>query len=84
MKTRITLILEPGSVKFLDDLAHRCRTSRSAALEYIIQQYMCRSQEEQLARLAEEFFADPETPEEVRERRGWQKLSAEVLARESD
>jgi len=34
--------------------------------------------------LAEEFFAELETPEEARERRAWQKLSTEVLARESD
>lgn len=84
MKTRITLTLEPGSVKFLDELAHRCKTSRSAALEYIIQEHMRRYREEELTRLAEEFFAEPETPEEARERRAWQKLSTEVLARESD
>jgi len=84
MKTRITLTLELRSVKFLDELAHRCKTSRSAALEYIIQEYMRRYQEEEFTHLAEEFFAEPETPAEAAERRAWHKLGAEVLARESD
>ena len=33
-----------------------------------------------LARLAQEFFSEAETPEEIAERRAWQKLSLEVLA----
>ncbi len=82
MKTRITLSLDPHSVAFLDELARRRKLSRSAALEHILQEHMRWCEEEELARLAEEFFAEPQTPEEADERRAWQKLIMEVLARD--
>ncbi|MCI2430370.1 ribbon-helix-helix protein, CopG family [Candidatus Acetothermia bacterium] len=84
MKTRVTLTLDPHSVRFLDELARRRRLSRSAALEHILQEHMRCCEEEELANLAEKFFAEPEMPTEADERRAWQKLSTEVLARGSD
>lgn len=84
MKARITLTLDPHSVEFLDELARRRKLSRSAALEHILREHIRCCEEEELARLAAEFFAEPETPAEAAERRAWQQLSAEVLARETD
>lgn len=84
MKARVTLTLDPHSVEFLDELARRHKTSRSAALEHILQEHIRCCEEERLTSLAEEFFAESETLEEADERRVWQKLSAEVLARGSD
>jgi len=82
MKARVTLTLDPEYVKFLDELARRRGTSRSAALEALLHEQLLRQEEEELAKMAQEFFSEAETPEELAERRAWEKLSLEVLARD--
>ncbi|MBI1741510.1 ribbon-helix-helix protein, CopG family [Candidatus Acetothermia bacterium] len=84
MKSRVTLTLNPKSIEFLDTLARRQKTSRSAALEALLQEHFSRREEEELAQLAQEFFATPELTEEIAERRAWEKLGLEVLSREDD
>lgn len=84
MKARVTLTLDPECVEFLDELAQRRGTSRSAALEALLREQLLRQEEEELDRLAQQFFAEAETAEEAAERRAWEKLSLEVLARGND
>jgi metal-responsive CopG/Arc/MetJ family transcriptional regulator len=84
MKARVTLTLDPECVEFLDELARRRGTSRSAALEALLREQLLHREEEELDRLAQEFFAEAETAEEAAERCAWEKLSLEVLSRDGD
>jgi len=83
MKLRVTFTLERTSIKLLDDLARRQKTSRSVALEALLQEHFHRCEEEGLVQLAREFFTAPESAEEIAERRDWEKLTLEVLASDS-
>ena len=84
MKERVTLTLDRECVEYLDELASRQRRSRSAMLEALIKEHLKKKRDEELARLAKEFFAEPESPEEAEERVDWQKLAMEVLARNDE
>lgn len=84
MRARVTVTLAPECLAFLDQLARRQRTSRSAALEALLQEQLRRREEEELTCLAQEFFAEPEATEEQEEQRAWEKLGLEVLARDDE
>jgi len=80
----MTVTLHLECVTFLDQLARQQKMSRSAVLDALLKEHLRRWEEEKLACLAQEFFAEPETTEEREERRAWEKLSLEVLAHEDE
>ena len=82
MKQRVTLTLENELVVYLDQVATEAKQSRSAAAELIIRDYLKHRRQAELARQAAVFFAQPETPEEAKERADWETLSLEVLSRD--
>ena len=82
MKECVTLTLEREYLEYLDDLARQAGWSRSTALEALIREHLHRHPEVELARLAAEFFARPETLEEAAEREDWESLGMEVLGRD--
>lgn len=82
MKQRVTLTLENELIAYLDLVATEAKRSRSAVAELIINDYLKRRRQAELARQAATFFAQPEAHEETEERADWEALSLEVLSRD--
>lgn len=66
------------ALRFVDRQAGKHARSRSAVIESLIQTSRQRDRDEELSRLAKEFFASPPAPEEDEERRQWLELSMET------
>ena len=83
MKRRVTLTLDREAVSYLEEMAAQERKSRSAMAELILLDFVRRQRQLELARQAAAFFAQPESADEADERADWERLSLEVLCRES-
>lgn len=80
---RVTLTLDVEAVSYLDEIAAREQKSRSAMAELILTGFARQQRRIELARQAAAFFAQPESADEAEERAAWERLSMEVLGRES-
>jgi predicted transcriptional regulator len=83
MKQRVTLSLDAEAVSGLNEIAAREQKSRSAVAEAILLDFARQQRCVELARQAEAFFGQPESADETEERAAWERLSMEVLSRES-
>ena len=82
MKKRLTISISKQSLDYVVRSVGKRGTSRSAVVESFIRESLEGRREERLARLAKEFFAQPESPEEAEERNGWVKASMETQKRD--
>ncbi len=71
MKPRVTITISRPSLRYVDRLVGKRGASRSQVVESFIVEEQQRRREQELARLAKEFFAQPESAEETQEKRGW-------------
>ena len=83
MKQRVTLTLDTEAVSYLDKVATQEQKSRSAMAEVILMGFIHQQQRGALGRQAAAFFAQPQSADEAEERADWERLSMEVLSRES-
>lgn len=83
MKQRVTLALDVEAVSYLDEMAAQEQKSRSAMVQLILVDFIRQQRRVKLARQAAAFFAQPESADEAEERADWERLSLEVLSRES-
>ena len=83
MKQRVTLALDREAVFYLDEIAAQEQKSRSAMAELILVDFIRQKRRVELTRQAAAFFAQPESADEAEERADWERLSMEVLSRES-
>lgn len=83
MKQRVTLALDVEAVSYLDEMAAQEQKSRSAMAESILLDFIRQQRRVELARQAAAFFGQPESTDEAEERADWERLSLEVLSRES-
>lgn len=66
------------TLRFVDRQVGKRARSRSAVIESLIRTSRQRDRDEELSRLAKEFFASPPTAEEDEDRRHWLELSMET------
>jgi hypothetical protein len=66
------------TLRFVDRQVGKRARSRSGVIESLIQTSRQRDRDQELSRLAREFFASPPTPEEDQERAQWLELSMET------
>ena len=78
MKPRVTITIAKDLLVYVDRSAGKKGASRSEVIESLLRDSQRRRREEELASRAKEFFAQPETAEEVEERQDWLKMSAET------
>ena len=78
MKPRVTITIAKDLLVYVDRSVGKRGASRSEVIESLLRESQRRRREEDLARRAKEFFAEPETVEEREERQDWLKLSAET------
>ena len=83
MKQRVTLTLDAKAVSDLDEIAAREQKSRSAMAELVLTGFVRERRRVGLERQAAAFFAQPESADEAEERAAWERLSMEVLSRET-
>jgi len=79
----VTLTLDTGAVSCLDEIATQEQKSRSAMAELILTGFIHQQHRGALGRQAAAFFAQPPGADEAEERADWERLSMEVLSRES-
>jgi hypothetical protein len=78
MKAHVTISLAKDALLYVDKSVGKRGSSRSRVIESLIRTQQSK-REEELRELAQEFFSQPETPEEAEERRHWWRLSQETL-----
>ena len=79
MKAHVTISLAKDALLYVDKSVGKAGSSRSRVIECLIRDSQQSKREEELRELAQEFFSQPETPEEAEERRHWWRLSQETL-----
>lgn len=82
MKKRLTISISKQSLDYVERSVGKRGTSRSAVVESFIRESLERRREERLARLAKEFFAQPESQEETEAKDDWLKASMETQKRD--
>lgn len=79
MKKRVTISISDEALSYVDKYARKRGASRSRAIESLIEETHRRKREEELARLAKDFFAKEESQEERAEREDLLKMSLGAL-----
>ena len=79
MKRRVTISISNEALTHVDRYVRKIGASRSRAIESLIEETHRRKQEEELARLAKDFFAKEESQEERSEREDLLKMSLGTL-----
>ena len=74
----MTISLTNETLRFVDRQAGKRARSRSAVIESLIQESRRRTREDELGRLAKEYFASVPAPEETEEREHWLEMSLEA------
>ena len=82
MKGRVTITVSRQVLRYVDRVAGQRRSSRSAVVESFIRESQQHRKQEDLARMAREFFAAPQLEEEKQEREVWATASLETLKRD--
>ncbi len=83
MKPRVTISISKQTLTYVDRLIGERGSSRSEVVESFIREYQRRQREQELARIAQEFFAGPASEQETEERQDWLKASLETLKLDS-
>jgi metal-responsive CopG/Arc/MetJ family transcriptional regulator len=78
MRPRVTITIAKDLLVYVDRTAGKKGVSRSQVIESLLRDSHRRRREEELASRAKEFFAQPESVEEIEERQDWLKMSAET------
>ena len=79
MKPRVTVTMSRQTLRYVDRLVGKRGSSRSEVVESFILESQQQQRQEELARLAKEFFTARQSAEEKQERQDWVTASLETL-----